>query len=89
MANLKFKKHLLYFLNLYLAAKNQVVSLTFSWDTVDLRILQSDWLRAFWLIAQEQVFFQIWNLCRQKANNVNFHVTPDPEKSNYIFFGKT
>ena len=43
--------------------------INFSWDIADLRILQSDWFRAFWLITPEPEFSQIWDLCRHKANN--------------------
>ena len=38
-----------------------------------LKILQSDWLRTFWAISQEQNFSQIWALCRNAANNIHFH----------------
>ena len=31
--------------------------------------MQSDWLRAFWPIFQEQNFSQIWDLCMNTANN--------------------
>ena len=27
----------------------------------------------FWSISQKQDFFQIWDLCRNTANNVYFH----------------
>ena len=54
-----------------------------------LRILQFDWLRAFWLITQEPEVIQTWDLCRQKANNMNFHLVTKPEKSDNKFFGKT
>ena len=37
------------------------------------KILQSDWLRTFWPISQEQKFPRIWDLCRNTANNINFH----------------
>ena len=40
---------------------------------VDLKILQSDWLRAFWPIPQEQDFSQTYHLCRNTTNNINFH----------------
>ena len=40
------------------------------WDTADLRILQSDWLRTLWLTTLEREFSQIWDLYRRhKANN--------------------
>ena len=43
--------------------KNQFISLIFSWDTANLspvmdwKILQSDWLRAFWAIISEARIF--------------------------------
>ena len=41
---------------------------------VDLKILQSDWLRAFWPLSQEQDFPQIYHFCSNNtANNINFH----------------
>ena len=36
--------------------KNEAVPSTFSGEKVDLKILQSDWLRAFRPISQEQDF---------------------------------
>ena len=45
-------------------------------------MLQSHGLREFWFITQEPEFSQIWDLCRNKANNINFHLTPNQEKSN-------
>ena len=55
-----FSNHLLTSMNLYQHAKNQFFSSFFSRDIVDLKILQSDWPRAFWLISQKPEFFQIW-----------------------------
>ena len=44
-------------MNLYQHAKNEAVSSIGSAQIIDLKILQSDWLRAFWPIPQEQDFF--------------------------------
>ena len=44
-------------MNLYHHAKIQAFSSFSSRDTVDLKILQSDWLKAFWPISQEPDFF--------------------------------
>ena len=33
----------------------------------------SDWLRTFWPLSQEQKFPQIWDLCRNTANEINFN----------------
>ena len=40
-------------MNLYQYSKNQAFLSFFSSDTVDLKILQSDWPRAFWPISEE------------------------------------
>ena len=68
-----FSDPLLIYVNLYQHAKNQAISLIYSGDMVDQKILQFDWLRTFWPISQEQNFFQIWDLCRNTANNIDFH----------------
>ena len=39
--------------------KNEAVSSVPTGEVVNLKILQSDWLRAFWHISQEQDFSQI------------------------------
>ena len=43
----------------------------FSLKTADLRILQFYWLKASWILTQEAEFSQIWDLCRNKVNNIN------------------
>lgn len=55
----------------------------------NLKILQSEWLRTFWLITQGPEFSQTWDLCKHKANNMNFHLTPNSEKRNFKIFGNT
>ena len=73
-------------MNLYQQAKNQAVSLIFSKDIVDQKILQSDWLKTFWPISLEQKFSQIWDLCRNTENNINFHYRTNSVKiKNQIF----
>ena len=67
-------------MNFYQHAKNQALSPLFSRDLVDFKILQSDWPRAFWSISQEPDYPQIWDLCKNTANNVNFHYRPKSEK---------
>ena len=47
------------------------------------------WLRTFRSISQEADFSQIWDLCRNAANNINFHyrtnsVTINDKISQYI-----
>ena len=64
---------LLTYLNLHQHAKNQAISLICSGDMVGWKILQFDWLRTLHPTSQEQKFSQIWDLCRNTANNTNFH----------------
>ena len=45
-------------------------------DIVDLKTLQSDWPKAFWLISQEPDFPKIWALCKNTADKINFHYRP-------------
>ena len=52
MPNQKTFSQLLIFVNLYQHAKNEAVSSICPWETVDLKILQSDWLKEFWAISQ-------------------------------------
>ena len=40
---------------------------------LDLKILQLEWLKAFWPITQEQHFSQIEDLYRNTVNNIIFH----------------
>ena len=53
---------LLTLVNLYQHAKNEAVSSICSGEMLDLKILQSEWLRAFWPISQEQHFPQMEDL---------------------------
>ena len=43
-------------MNLYQHAKNETVPSICSGEIVDLKILQSDWLRAFGLYLQNKIF---------------------------------
>ena len=54
MPDQKIFNQLLIFMNLYQHAKNEAVSSPCSGEIVDLKILESHWLRAFWLISQKQ-----------------------------------
>ena len=56
MPNQENFNQLFFFVNLYQQAKNEAVSSICSGEIVDLKILQSDWLRAFWPISQEKFF---------------------------------
>ena len=40
-------------------------------------------------LTQEPEYSQIWNLYRHKANNMNFNLTTNPQKSNDKIFRKT
>ena len=83
-----FFSQLLISMNLYEHAKNQTFSLICSRDIVDLKILQPDWSRAFWLISQEQDFSQIWDLWKNTANNINVHYRPIQKKIMIKFSNK-
>ena len=50
---------LLIFVDLYWHAKNEAVSSICSGEIVDIKILQSVWLTAFWPISREQDFSQL------------------------------
>ena len=67
----KIFDQVLFFVKLYQNAKNKAVSLIYSGEIVDLKILQSDWLREFWPIYLEQNFPQIYDL--NSANDIRFH----------------
>ena len=82
----KYFDQLLIYVNLYQHAKNQVISLICSGDMVDQKILQSDQLRTFWPISQEPEFSQIWDLCRNTTNNINFHYRTSSVKISYKIF---
>ena len=73
-------------MNLYQYAKNQAFSSFCSRDIVNLKILQSDWLTAFWPISQEPDFSQVWDLCKNTANIIKFLYRPNSEKINDSIF---
>ena len=54
---------------------------------VNLKILQSDWLRAFWPKSQEPDFSQVWDLCKNTVNIIKFLYRPNSEKNNEKKFG--
>ena len=49
----------------YLLAKNQGRLCIPSGDIDDQKILQSDWMRAFWPTTYKEEFSQIWDLHRE------------------------
>ena len=57
-------------MNPYQHLKNQDISSICVRDIVDLKILLSDWLRAFLPMYQEPDFSHIWDLFKNTANNI-------------------
>ena len=53
---------------------------------LDLKISQSEWLRALWPISQEQNFSQTEDLYRNTVNNINFHCKINSGKINDQIF---
>ena len=74
----KKKNHPLIFINLH--QQGQIISSIFSRDKVDLKILLSDWLRAFWTVTQKHDISKIWDLQRNTTSNINFHYRRNSEK---------
>ena len=75
-----------------LHVKNRSDPVTPTEDICDKRTLQSNWLKAFPAITQEQEFPQIWDLYSKIDNNVNFYLRKFPAKINDIIVqnkGKT
>ena len=60
-------------MNLYQQAKNLDISWIRSGDIVDIKMVQSDWLRAFWLISRKLDLSQIWDFQRNTAISITFH----------------
>ena len=85
MPHQKLFNQFLIFVNLYRHAENEAVSSICFGEMLDLKILQSKWLRAFWPISQEQHFSQIEDLYRNTAN-INFHYRANSEKINGQIF---
>ena len=81
-----FFNQLLISMNLHPYAKTQTFSSFCSRDIVNLRILQSDWSRAFWPISQEPQFSQVWDLYKNTANIIKFLYRPNSEKINDSIF---
>ena len=82
----KLFDQLLIYVNLYQHAKNQAILFIFSGDMIDCKILQSDWLKTFLPISQEQKFSHIWDLCRNTANNISFPHRLNSVKTNDQLF---
>ena len=81
-----FFNQLLISMNLHQYAKDQAFSSLCSRDIISLKILQSDWSRAFWPISQEPEFSQVWDLCKNTANIIKCLYKPNSEKINDSIF---
>ena len=73
-------------MSLYKHAKNEAVSSISSEEIIDLKILQSDWLRAFWPISQEKVFQKSRISAETQQNTENFHYRTNSVKINDQIF---
>ena len=78
----RYFDQLLIFRNSYQNENNQPILSICYGDIDDLKILQSDWLRAFRPISQEQELSQIWDLCTNTANNTDFNYRTNSVKIN-------
>ena len=72
----------------FVLTKSETVSSICSGEMLDLKILQSEWLRAFWPLFQEQNFSQTDNLYWNTGYNINFHYKTNSGKINDKFFFK-
>ena len=86
MPNQKIFNQLLIFASLYQHAKNEAASSICSGEIFDLKILQSDWLRAFWPISQEQDFPK-HRIClgTQQIINIFYYITYSVKINDQIF----
>ena len=73
-------------MNLHQRDKNEAVSSICSGEILDLKILQSDWLRAFWPISQEKVFQKSRISAETQQNTENFHYRTNSVKINDQIF---
>ena len=74
--------------DVYLHAKNKLHHSLLSWKITFYRILQFDWLTAFWPITREPEFCQIWDWWWNINNNIGFHFKLFPGKTNDNIFQK-
>ena len=74
--------------DVYLHAKNKLHHSLLSWKITFYRILQFDWLTAFWPITREPEFCQIWDWWWNINNNIGFHFKLFPGKNNDNIFQK-
>ena len=72
MPNQKIFNQILNFVNLHQHAKNEDVSLISSGEIIDLKTLESDWLRVFWPISRVQDFFPKHRICPGTQHIIKF-----------------
>ena len=77
------------FIHAYLNAKNQSQILIYKWNTDDLRILKSYWLRAFFAFTWELDFSQACSFFRMLMNHKNIDFTQISDKTNDVIFFKS
>ena len=71
---------------IYLKSFSYSGSVIPSQDICDQRILQSNWLKAFPAITQEQKFPQIWDLYSKIDKNINFYFRNFPARIDHKIF---
>ena len=64
-------------MNLNQHATNQAISYCLR-DIADLKILQSDWPRAFWHISHKPDFSRTWDFCRNIAKTLFWSIVNLP-----------
>ena len=67
-------------MNLYQNTKNQAITSFCYKDPIDLKILKSDWLRAFLPISQEPDFSRIYNSNKNTVNNTKLYYRGNAKK---------
>ena len=77
------------FIHVYLHAKNQSQILIYQWNTDDLRILKSHWLRAIFAFTWGLDFSQACSFLRMFMNHENFDLTQISGKINDMSFLKS
>ena len=55
-------------------------------DIANIKMVQTDWLRPFWLSSHEADFSQIWDLRRNTANGINLRSRTNSNKLMTKFF---
>ena len=84
----KWQNQLVDDFNVHLLPNNKLHHWLLFWDIAFWRILQFDWLRAFWSITEDPVFCQIGDWLWNINNNISFHLASFARKSNAKLFQK-